>query len=296
MDNVLKFKPANSPKILWGVVFAIAAFHIFAIWALFSFSWANLIAVAVTWWISGSLGIGLGYHRLLTHRGYKTPKWMEYFLTLCASLAIQGGPVSWVTTHRIHHAFTETEDDPHSPIKGFFWAHMGWVFKGGSDLYDEATRKKYSPDIMKDKFHVFMEKYYWVTSIFAGIILFVIGGWSMVLWGLAFRVVWGWHSVWIVNSITHIWGSRRFETRDTSTNNALVAILAWGEGWHNNHHAYPRSARHGMAWYEFDFNWSQIWLLEKVGLAKNVFAINLSDEKAELKAIKNEVKAIKTAA
>ena len=107
MDNVVEFQTSKSPRILWGVIFALVAFHAAAIWALFSFSWANLAAVAILWWISGSLGIGLGYHRLLTHRGYKTPKWMEYFLTLCASLAIQGGPLSWVTTHRIHHAKTE---------------------------------------------------------------------------------------------------------------------------------------------------------------------------------------------
>ncbi len=285
MDNVIKFQPSKSPRVLWGVLFALVAFHAAAVWALFSFSWANLAAVAILWWISGSLGIGLGYHRLLTHRGYKTSKWMEYFLTLCASLAIQGGPLSWVTTHRIHHAVTETDADPHSPKKGFFWAHAGGVIMGGSELYDDATRKRYSPDIVKDKFHMFMEKYYWISSIIVGAILFAIGGWSMVLWGIGFRTVWGWHSVWIVNSITHIWGSRRFETLDTSTNNALVAILAWGEGWHNNHHAFPRSSRHGMAWYEFDFNWSQIWLLEKLGLVNNVYAHNLNDEKSARKRI-----------
>ena len=281
MDNELKFRKPDAPKILWRMVIGMVLFHIFAFWALFSFSWANLLAVVVMWWISGSLGIGLGYHRLLTHRGYKAPKWLEYFLTVCASFAIQGGPISWITTHRIHHGFTETKDDPHSPMQGFLWAHMTWVLQGGSTLYDEKTRNKYSPDLMNDKFHVFMEKYYWITTIIVAVVLFAIGGWSMVLWGVAFRVVWGWHSVWIVNSITHIWGSRRFETRDTSTNNALVALLAWGEGWHNNHHAYPRSARHGLAWYEFDINWIQIWLLEKVGLVKDVYAYELKDELAE---------------
>ncbi len=286
MDNVVKLRLADPPKLLWRIVFAMVVFHILAIWALFSFSWANVLAVAITWWISGSLGIGLGYHRLLTHRGYKTSKWMEYFLTLCASLAIQGGPLSWITTHRIHHAFTETDDDPHTPKDNFFWGHMGWIFMGGADRYDTETRERYSPDIMKDKFHMFMEKYYWVTTIFAGAILFAIGGFSMVLWGVFLRTVWGWHSVWIVNSITHVWGSRRFETRDTSTNNALVAILAWGEGWHNNHHAFPRSSRHGLAWYEFDFNWSQIWLLEKVGLVKDVYAYDISDAQTDKKRFK----------
>jgi len=286
MNNVIKFKPSSSPKLLWKVVFAMSAFHILAIWALFSFSWANVLAVVITWWISGSLGIGLGYHRLLTHRGYKTPKWIEYFFTVCASLAIQGGPVSWVTTHRIHHAFSDTDEDPHSPKDNFFWGHMGWVFMGGASLYDDKTRKRYSPDIMKDKFHLFMEKYYWVSTIITGAILFLIGGWSMVLWGVFFRIVWGWHSVWIVNSIAHTWGSRRFDTRDTSTNNALVGILAWGEGWHNNHHAFPRSSRHGLAWYEFDFNWLQIWLLEKVGLVSNVYAYDINNAESDKKRFK----------
>ena len=272
-------------------IFFMIVFHALTIWALFTFSWQNLAAAGVLWWLSGSVGIGLGYHRLLTHRGFKVPKFVEYFMAICGTLALQAGPISWVTTHRIHHAFTETEKDPHSPKQGgFLWAHIVWLFKGTAQVHPPETHKRYSPDLVDDKFLQFLNKYFWLTNIVAGIILLAIGGWSMVLWGIFLRIVWGWHVTFFVNSITHIWGSRRFETKDDSRNNAIIGILAWGEGWHNNHHAYPRSARHGMSWYEIDLNWSQIWLLEKLGLATDVFALDLKDEKIKLKAIENTVK------
>jgi len=249
-----------------------------AVWALFTFSWQNLIAAAVTWWIAGSWGIGMGYHRLLTHGGFKTPKWMEYFLTFCGTLGLQSGAITWVTTHRIHHAFTETEQDPHSPRGGTFWSHIGWIMQGTAQNQTEATKQRFAPDLMKDKVHVFMNEYYWVTPIIGAVILFAIGGWSMVLWGTFLRQVIGWHSTWLVNSATHLWGTRRFETHDDSRNNGLIAALTFGEGWHNNHHANPRSAKHGLTWYEFDVNWVQIKFLEKIGLATKVYAYELKKE------------------
>jgi stearoyl-CoA desaturase (delta-9 desaturase) len=268
----------------------VAAFHVLAIGALFTFSWANLIAALITWWIAGSWGIGMGYHRLLTHRGFKTSKFIEYFLTFCGTLGLQSGAINWVTTHRIHHGFTETDKDPHSPRNGTYWAHMGWIFRGTAQNQTEATQLRYSPDLVKDKVHVFLSNYYWVTPIIAAIILLAVGtaitgtlfgGFSMVLWGIFLRQVIGWHSTWLVNSATHLWGSRRFETRDDSRNNGLIAALTFGEGWHNNHHAHPRSAKHGLAWYEFDVNWVQIKFLEKIGLAKDVFAYEIEHDKAD---------------
>src|SRR5215203_738883 len=275
MQNVIDIKQAKSLKIQWHTVIALTLFHVFAIGALFTFSWQNLAAFLILWWISGSLGIGLGFHRLLTHRGFKTPKWLEYFLTFCGTIALQSGAISWVTTHRMHHAFTETDKDPHSPIKGLKWAHIGWIMKGTAQIQSEATMSRYSPDLMKDKVHRLMNDYYWVSSILVGIALVAIGGWSMLLWGVFLRTVWGWHSTWLVNSATHTWGTRRFESRDSSTNNGLIAAITWGEGWHNNHHAYPRSAKHGLTWKEIDINWIQIWTLEKLGLAKDVYAFDL---------------------
>ncbi|MGD9561984.1 MAG: acyl-CoA desaturase [Pyrinomonadaceae bacterium] len=271
----------DSKRINWQTVTGVAVFHILAAAALFMFSWQNLAAAAILWWISGSLGIGLGYHRLLTHRGFKTPRWLERTLAVFGALAMQSGPITWVTTHRLHHAFTETDKDPHSPRHGTYWAHMGWIFRGTAQNNSVQTMNRYSPDLMRDPFLVALDKYYWLPSVVVAIALFAIGGPGMVLWGIFVRVVFGWHSTWLVNSGTHLWGKRRFETRDDSRNNGFVAALSFGEGWHNNHHAYPRSARHGLRWYEVDVNWIQIKLLEKVGLAKNVFAFDLKADEEE---------------
>jgi stearoyl-CoA desaturase (delta-9 desaturase) len=228
----------------------------------------------------------MGYHRLLTHRGFKTPRWLERLLATFGTLAVQSGPIAWVTTHRIHHAFTETDRDPHSPRNGTYWAHIGWIFRGTAQVQPESVVQRYSPDLVKDPYLRFIDKYYWVTSVIVGGILGLIGGWQMVLWGIFLRTVFGWHMTWLVNSATHLWGSRRFETRDDSRNNGLIAAVTFGEGWHNNHHAIPRSAKHGLTWREFDVNWVQIRGLEMLGLVKDVYAYDIAEEKlaaAELK-------------
>jgi stearoyl-CoA desaturase (delta-9 desaturase) len=249
----------------------VVSFHALAIVALFYFSWQNLIVLLILNWMVASLGIGIGFHRLLTHRGFKTPKWLEYGLTILGSLAIQDGAIKWVATHRIHHAHTETERDPHSPREaGGGWAHVGWIMRGTAQEHDAATLSRYVPDLLKDRFHVALARYYSVPTIILGLILFAAGGWTMVLWGIFLRTVVGWHETWLVNSATHLWGTRRFETNDDSTNNPIVGFLAFGEGWHNNHHAHPVSARHGLKWYELDMNWLTIKLFEKLGLAKQV--------------------------
>jgi len=283
MQNVVEFEPSHKEDIHWDTILFVAAFHLLAIAALFTFSWQNLLAFAITWWIAGSWGIGLGFHRMLTHRGFKAPRWLERFLAVCGTLAIQSGPISWVTTHRVHHAFTETDKDPHSPRNGTYWAHIGWIFKGTAQIQPQNVIEKYSPDLLRDPFLVFIDRYYYVTSMVAGVALWAIGGWTMLLWGIFFRTVIGWHTTWLVNSATHLWGSRRFETTDDSRNNVVIAAMTFGEGWHNNHHAYPRSARHGLTWKEFDFNWMQIFALEKLGLIKDVYALDLDAEAAKLK-------------
>ena len=243
------------------------AFHVGAVAALFFFTWKALALAVVLWWIAGSLGIGMSYHRLLTHRGYKTPKWMEYFLTVCGTLALEGGPIAWVATHRVHHQNTDKEGDPHSPQDGGLWAHMGWIMTGQAMHNSVTELQAYVPDLRKDKFHVWITKWHWVPLTVLGIGLFAIGGWPFLLWGVFVRTVFGLHSTWLVNSATHMWGSRRFLTDDTSKNSLWVALLTFGEGWHNNHHAVPQSARHGIVWYEIDLNWYGICALRAVGLA-----------------------------
>jgi stearoyl-CoA desaturase (delta-9 desaturase) len=275
--EALERKAAARNEINWITASFMIAFHIGAVAALFFFSWKALFLAIFLWWVAGSLGIGMGYHRLLTHRGYKTPKWVEYFLTVCATLALEGGPIFWVATHRIHHRFSDQDGDPHSPIDGKWWAHMGWILTGKSMHHDTRTLSRYVPDLAKDKFHVWITKYHYVPMIVLGLVLLVLGGLPFLLWGIFLRTVFLLHCTWLVNSATHSWGSRRFVTRDFSTNSWWVALLTFGEGWHNNHHAHPVSARHGLRWFEIDMNWYGIWLLEKFGLARNIYYVKLDE-------------------
>jgi fatty-acid desaturase len=257
---------------IWITIFFMILFHVGAVAALFFFSWKALLLAGLLWWVAGSLGIGMGYHRLLTHRGYKAPKWIEYSLAVCGTLAMEGGPLLWVATHRLHHQNTDKEGDPHSPHDGGFWAHMGWVLTGQTMQKNFAALMPYVPELRKDRFQMWISRWHWVPiTVLAGL-LFAVGGWRWVLWGIFLRTVIGLHSTWLVNSVTHMWGRRRFPTRDDSRNNVWVALLTFGEGWHNNHHAYPQSARHGMAWYEFDPNWYGILVLRLLGLAWDVKA------------------------
>ena len=272
----LERRPAARDEINWVTASFMMMFHLGAIAALFFFSWKAFLVAVVLWWMATSLGIGMCYHRLLTHRGYKTPQWLEYTLTVFATLALEGGPIFWVATHRIHHKYSDQEGDPHSPIDGKWWAHMGWILMGKSMHHDTSTLARYVPDLAKNKFHVWITKYHYVPMIVLGVILLAIGGWKFVLWGIFLRTVAGLHFTWLVNSATHSWGTRRFKTRDLSTNSWWVALLTWGEGWHNNHHAHPVSARHGLRWYEIDTNWYGIWLLKKLGLAKQVHTTKLA--------------------
>jgi sn-1 stearoyl-lipid 9-desaturase len=250
--------------------FFMVMFHLGAVAALFFFSWKMVLLAAGLWWVAGSLGIGMSYHRLLTHRGYKTYKPIEYFLTICGTLALEGGPAFWVATHRMHHQNTDKEGDPHSPNDGGLWSHMGWIITGKAIHASSSELTPYVPDLRKDKFHMSLSKWHWVPQVVLGIVLFIFGGVPAVLWGIFFRTTIGLHATWLVNSATHMWGSQRFLTGDTSTNSFWVAILTFGEGWHNNHHAHPQSARHGLAWYEFDLNWYGICALRMLGLAWDV--------------------------
>jgi len=268
-DETLTQEKAKGVK--WNATIFMAIFHVGAVAALFMFSWRALLVSILLWWITASLGVGMGFHRLLTHRGYKTPKLVEYFLTLCGTLTLEGGPIYWVVTHRIHHAHTDVPgDDPHTPRDGGWWSHVGWILWGTGQQYDSETVAHYAPDFVKDRFHVWLNRLYWVPLVFLGLGLLAFGGWSYLMWGTFFRVTFNLHATWLVNSATHMWGRRRFATADDSKNNWWVALLTFGEGWHNNHHAHPTSARHGLAWYEIDLNWWGIRVMQFLRLAKSI--------------------------
>lgn len=262
----------------WLTLAIIAAFHLGALAALFLFTWQRLLVMAVLYVLAINVGIGMCYHRLLTHRGYQVPRWLEYLMTFFATLALEGGPIFWVATHRLHHQLSDREGDPHTPREGGWWAHAGWLLFGQSLHAQSQALTHYAPDLGRDRFHVWMSKYHWLPISLSAVLLFAFGwlfggpvnGLAMVLWGVFLRVTLGLHVTWLVNSATHMWGNRRFQTRDDSRNNWWVALLTGGEGWHNNHHAHPVSARHGLAWYELDTNFWGIWLLARLGLARKI--------------------------
>jgi stearoyl-CoA desaturase (delta-9 desaturase) len=273
LDEHLVTKAApivNREGVNWSSAIAFGVFHVGAIAALFFFSWPAFFVALGLYWVSLSLGIGMGYHRLLTHRSYKVPKAIEYFLAICGTLALEGGPTFWVATHRVHHQFSDKDGDPHTPRDGKWWSHIVWMLVGDATNYDSEVCAKYAPDLTKDRFLVLLSKYHYVPLLLLGIGLYAWGGLPFLLWGLFFRVTVGLHATWLVNSATHLWGGRRFATRDDSRNNWFVALLSFGEGWHNNHHAHPTSARHGLAWYELDMTWIGIRCMRALGLAKSV--------------------------
>lgn len=282
MQNVVEFeKPRMGPN--WKNIAIVISFHLLAIPAFFTMSWANFAALMIGNWVVGSLGVGLGWHRLLTHRSFKAPKWIEYVTSIFATMSMQDPPDKWIATHRMHHAFTDTDKDPHSIRPGFWWAQIGWVVWGRAQDHDEATMKKYVPDLLKDRGHRLISRYFYVPIIVSAFLFFAIGGWQMVVWGVFARVVVGWHTTWFVNSLAHMYGKRPHDTGDMSTNNWFVAILTFGEGWHNSHHMWPTSARHGLKWYQFDMNWITIRLLEKLGLATDIRVFETEKHEAQLK-------------
>jgi len=235
--------------------------------------WPRVIDVALFLgiYLVTCLGIGVGYHRLLTHRGFVCPRWLRRSLTWIGCAALQGGPARWVSMHRRHHRTADREGDPHSPLAGFFHGHVGWVMRW--DEQDAADHHKLVPDVsgedplmrVLDRGLLFMLP--WALT---GLLCFAVAGWRGVLWGTFIRTLALWHVTWCVNSICHRWGRRPNKTRDESRNVWWVGLLSLGEGWHNNHHAKPASALHGWRWYEIDVSGYVIRLLARLRLIRQV--------------------------
>src|SRR5579871_6501866 len=267
----------NRQGMNWFTTVVLILIHIGAIAALFVFSWKALAFTVLYYYVATGLGISMGYHRLHTHRSYKVPLWLEYFFALCGTLTLEGGPIFWVAVHRIHHQKSDLPGDPHSPRDGAWWSHVGWILFGETNHNNTRLMSKYTPDLAKHRFYIWLNNYHWIPLLVLGLVLLAIGGLPLMLWGTCLRVVLGLHATWLVNSATHMWGSRRFTTTDDSRNNWWVALLTFGEGWHNNHHAHPTSARHGLAWYELDISWITLKAMKFVGIAKNIRVAKISN-------------------
>ena len=254
----------------WVVLGWIAFMHLGALAGFFTFTWPALGVTLFLWWLTGGIGICLGYHRFFTHKSYMTPKPIQYLLAICGCLAGEAGPIAWVAAHRYHHTYSDLDQDPHSPLKGFLWAHFTWLFGREKFLAEFDSYKRYTPDMANDKFLVFLDRFHILPSFILAGFLYWMGGWPFVVWGVFVRSVLVYHSTWFVNSASHVWGYRSYKTTDQSRNNWWVAVLAFGEGWHNNHHAFQRSARHGFRWWEIDPTYRMIQLLWVLGLAWDI--------------------------
>jgi sn-2 palmitoyl-lipid 9-desaturase len=264
-------KGRQSPALSWTTLAFFAAVHALALLAPWFFSWSALGVAVFLHWLFGSIGICLGYHRLLTHRSLQVPKWLEYAIATIGTLALQGGPIFWVAGHRQHHLYTEDNDkDPYSARRGFWWSHMMWIFYPRKEFFDSEIYQQYAPDLAKDGFYRWLNRYFLLLQIPLGILLYLLGGWSFVIYGVFLRAVLLWHSTWLINSATHMTGYRTFKSKDNSRNLWWAAILTYGEGWHNNHHAYPNVAKAGWKWWEIDMTWWAIQVLKALGLARKI--------------------------
>jgi stearoyl-CoA desaturase (delta-9 desaturase) len=260
----------------WATIVFMVAIHILAVVALLPQfrSAAGIATFLILYWVTACLGVTIGYHRLLAHRSFRVPRWLERFFATCGALSCQHGPIEWVGLHRHHHKFSDTDVDHHDSNKGFWWSHMGWMLTA---IPAAGAVPRLTGDLAKDPYMRWLDRWFLGLQVLLGLALYWIGnaaqipggGWGLVLWGIPLRLVVVYHCTWLVNSATHCWGKAVHDSGDNSRNNPWVAAVTFGEGWHNNHHAYPHSARHGFG-PQIDLTWQHIRLLRALGLATEV--------------------------
>jgi len=281
----------NPIRVRWRYALGIPGVHLLACLAFLPwfFSWTGVVLSVLGLYVFGTLGINLCYHRMLTHQGMVAPKWLEHFFAILGVCTMQDTPACWAAMHRIHHKHSDERPDPHSPLVNFLWGHCGWLMFHNREFINVYDYQRFSRDILRDPFYMKLERNEnWLIIYAASTVVFFLGGFaaalamgsalgaaaqfglSLVVWGVFMRTVITWHITWSVNSFTHVWGYRNYETDDNSRNNWLVGLWANGEGWHNNHHADQRAASHGHKWWELDVTWITIRALEKFGLVKDV--------------------------
>lgn len=284
-------KETQPIRIFWHYAIPLAVVHILALLVFLpsNFSWSGLLVGVITHCLFDGLGVSIGYHRLLTHRGFQCPKWLEHMFAIFGICTLQDSPARWVAVHRMHHQFSDHQPDPHSPWVTFLWGHVGWLLVRDRRHDTVFHFERYVRDMLRDPFYLRVEKHlvwFWIYVVHA-LVIGALGygyglalsmsssealhlAWTWLVWGVFARTVFTLHVTWAVNSVGHMWGYRNYETRDNSTNSWWVALLTFGEGWHNNHHADQRSARHGHRWWELDMSWHTIKLMETIGLISHV--------------------------
>lgn len=278
-------------RIRWTYAISIVTLHALALLAFvpWFFSWTGVALAVIGCYVFGTLGVNLCFHRLLTHRSFKCPRWLERGFALLGVCTLQEGPGRWVSIHRKHHQHADEQPDPHSPLVAFLWGHVGWLVIENRDTDSFHLYQKYARDLMSQPFYLNLERglrWFWIyiahVAIFA--LLGLVAGVllkpdfssaaqfaaSVVLWGVVVRTVLVWNITWSVNSLSHLFGYQSHDTGENSRNNWFVALISNGEGWHNNHHADQNSAAHGHKWWEIDITYTTIRALEALGLAWDV--------------------------
>ena len=253
----------------WGTVLFMLVIHGLAVLALLPRFWSGqaLAALLLLYWLTACVGVTLGYHRLLAHRAFAVPGWLEALITTCGTLSCQHGPIDWVGLHRHHHLHSDDPADHHNSHLGFWWSHFGWMLR---DVPAGVYVRQLTPDLQANSYYRWLNRNFLLLQLPLAALLYGIGGWPLVLWGIPLRLVVVYHATWLVNSATHRWGYVSHASGDGSRNNWWVALITFGEGWHNNHHAFPSSARMGFRWWELDLTWWHIQVLRWLGLARRI--------------------------
>lgn len=267
-------RPLQLPR-RWGTTLFMVVIHLLALLALLPrfWSWQAGAVLLVLYWLTACIGVTLGYHRLLAHGAFAVPRWLEALIATCGTLSCQHGPIDWVGLHRHHHLHSDDPADHHNSHLGFWWSHFGWMLR---DVPAQRYVHQLTPDLQRVPYYRWLNRNFLLLQVPLAVLLFLlgrdmgVGGWALVLWGIPLRLVIVYHVTWLVNSATHRWGYVSYSSGDASRNNWWVALLTFGEGWHNNHHAYPSSARMGFRWWELDLTWWHIQALRSLGLARRI--------------------------
>ena len=265
-------------RLAWGHRIAMPVYHIAAIALMFIYPLTpkTLVLFLITYLIQ-ALGISVGYHRLFSHRAFHANRILTFLLALCGGLAGQGAIRRWVCHHRMHHRYTDKTGDPHSPLaSGFWYAHIGWRFDPESYVHEEEAKKIWAewPAEL-----CWLDRMIPTLFFLHPLVLGLVGGWEYVEWGCFVPTVLLWEITFTVNSISHRFGRRLFDTPDTSRNSTWLSLMMWGEGWHNNHHASPKNARYGIRWYQIDAGYYFIKIMQRLGLIDRV----VDDSEADIR-------------
>lgn len=288
--NVLSPHAGEKRVSIW-VLAVVIAIHAVSICAFlpYAFVWWGIPLVLLGNFVFGSLGINLGFHRMLTHKSVSFPLLLERMWILFGVCCLEGSPLWWVCTHRHHHRHSDSHSDPHSPINSFYWGHMQWIYTRSNRHNSLEIYENYAYDLARDPFIMWLHRHNRWAKVYALHVLLIVAFSYMIgfinmgahayalkftiqvlLWGVFVRTVYVWHVTWLVNSAAHRWGYRNYSTSDKSYNNPFVALLTNGEGWHNNHHAFPRACSHGHRLWEIDLTFIAVQVMQNIGLAKRV--------------------------